>query len=536
MHKSLPITLQVVANIDEKPTQCPIRKLPFELLSKIFVLSISDSRSQGRLEHSSDFPLTFDVVPCYRHEHATLPSQLARVCLEWRDTAYAVPQLWTTISVDFTILPNNASHAIDLWLQRSKPFPLSVELFRNDSLRSTDGWEKVVGTLLRESSRWRHLQFRLFFPRHDHDDDYTAVEEMMKSLDPLPALESVEFYPSHWTPMRPHGGTQPETVPELKPFLNAPTLRSITMRHDIYLLSTRSLGYKPTWSSLEHLTVSGKEVELDDLLDVLHHEMYRGLKTLVLQSVYAYDYDYYDDDVQSGVEALVLPLMSSFCVMEYDRFDMRKVLHLLQMAGPLVMPSLSSMYIIVCDDNYDRRDSRVIAQLCGCIQSFQCTASVTTLHLQGPSLDVIPALHLLFNLHTLSVIETQPYSSTIDDLCGALRVRQSTSIDSEGENIDGGIVVPKLQHLSLKIRKNVYRFGITLPLDLVLEVVKSRWPPDSNPTAVTPVVQCLLSLDLLLHRGAEEDVSFQSLREIGKAGFQFTYQFLDPDLHSGNGW
>ncbi|KAF9466730.1 hypothetical protein BDZ94DRAFT_132786 [Collybia nuda] len=127
----------------------PVLQLPLEISSEIF---------------SSCFPSN-----SWGLWHSKTPLALGEVCSAWRDLAWSMPWLWSTVSLD--IRQCSAIHAVLLseWLGRTAELPLSIHLrlvcdiLTPPEVRSA---AHLLDVLTLHSERWCHIDFDIpfFFP------------------------------------------------------------------------------------------------------------------------------------------------------------------------------------------------------------------------------------------------------------------------------------------------------------------------------------------------------------------------------------
>ncbi|KAJ7182388.1 hypothetical protein C8R43DRAFT_845088, partial [Mycena crocata] len=93
----------------------PALKLPYELTSQIFM----------------------DCLPVYGRARPSLraaPLLLAQICVVWRSVALSLPQLWSSVFLEFSRpgrtskLANNSIALVDCWFGRSGQHPLSITI------------------------------------------------------------------------------------------------------------------------------------------------------------------------------------------------------------------------------------------------------------------------------------------------------------------------------------------------------------------------------------------------------------------------
>lgn len=119
--------------------QCPVRRLPREVLARVFILGVRDL--------DDDDPLFLS--------RATL------ACRHWRDVALDTPELWARIVVDH----HNGLGCATRRLQRSKGVPLdiSIDFSPRTPVRHDVSLEvgRAIDLLRSETHRWRTFRLRV---------------------------------------------------------------------------------------------------------------------------------------------------------------------------------------------------------------------------------------------------------------------------------------------------------------------------------------------------------------------------------------
>ncbi|KAJ8088709.1 hypothetical protein PM082_013952 [Marasmius tenuissimus] len=115
-----------------KSAMNPIRRLPNEIVGYIFRLSVDadvdPTTLMSRLDRNQLFPSTLDTK--------RLPWTLGQVCRRWRHLALSLPNLWTTIDInwDGNLMGERArpflERRLSLLLQRSSDRPLSISWYQ----------------------------------------------------------------------------------------------------------------------------------------------------------------------------------------------------------------------------------------------------------------------------------------------------------------------------------------------------------------------------------------------------------------------
>ena len=124
------------------------KQLPMKILERIFVFYLSFLQASL---HPVNKPY---VVPC----PTSGPLLLLQISKYWRDTAFASPLLWGSLSV------GNSQPDIALlrsWLSRSRPAPLSLRLDLNLSPTNVEYVTTVLDLFAEHRERWQILDLRL---------------------------------------------------------------------------------------------------------------------------------------------------------------------------------------------------------------------------------------------------------------------------------------------------------------------------------------------------------------------------------------
>ncbi|KAJ7472634.1 hypothetical protein FB451DRAFT_1558820 [Mycena latifolia] len=125
----------------------PARRLPEDVVAEIFTATLPSDRNAVM-------------------SGAESPLLLCHVCRAWRRLALATPCLWTTLHI---VAPGTQSKLLEIdehmnaWLSRSGSLPLSISVVqsRTAGLNFDLDISKLLGTLIRFSSRWNHLHLSL---------------------------------------------------------------------------------------------------------------------------------------------------------------------------------------------------------------------------------------------------------------------------------------------------------------------------------------------------------------------------------------
>ncbi|KAJ7649461.1 hypothetical protein DFH06DRAFT_1331824 [Mycena polygramma] len=115
----------------------PVLMLPNELTSEIFI----------------HFLPVYPICPPLTGSFS--PTLLTQICRQWRELALGIPALWRALSSWYGATPlKNEAQILHLWLSRSRPCPLSLDLYSNTSSEALT----VVAT---HRTRWQHAELCL---------------------------------------------------------------------------------------------------------------------------------------------------------------------------------------------------------------------------------------------------------------------------------------------------------------------------------------------------------------------------------------
>lgn len=228
----------------------PVLQLPVEVTSEIF---------------TTCFP-----ADAWEVWDSKTPLDLGKVCHTWRDIAWSMPWLWSTVSLDVPQCSHGHIETLDEWLSRSGQLPLSIRLkFGSDPKACSAGicppMIHVMDVIARSSGRLR-------------DVDLTIPEFLCDRLSSTflaaPLLHSVKlkgFYPKtvalpveQLTRLR----LSPTTFEECLEILGAsPQLTHCTFEELLYSdVQNPSPVIAPRLESLE-IIISTTRVALSELLD-----------------------------------------------------------------------------------------------------------------------------------------------------------------------------------------------------------------------------------------------------------------------------
>lgn len=225
-----------------RSTVTPIRRLPVELLTEVFVFCLPDD--------------TF-IRPCPK----SAPLLLTRVCGSWRDLALSVPRLWSSIYINmsFKLSPQNITtlaSRLGAWLTHSAQHYLTIKLFidvdQKEPLRTVFVQEaiEVIKILFLHVVQWRHINWDIQTPEVlTPSEPYTA------------AIGSTALHTLHINVLE-------NMSDDLSALLNtimghSPQLRNYSYHNYIPTFSRCIL--EPPWALLTHVNLGYFEIPVDVL-------------------------------------------------------------------------------------------------------------------------------------------------------------------------------------------------------------------------------------------------------------------------------
>ena len=210
----------------------PIQRLSTELLAEIFMFCVSDiKKSIGRFVRNKRTPI-----------------YLCHVCRNWRDVAFGLPGLWTSLSLNMgNIKPWQRKILPDLlnqWFARSRHLPLTFKFTGSPS----EALEPLSGLIHPYAHRFRHFDFPspdlvCQVPPESHSASSSPLGDLSWSTLRFHELESaiirdvISVYDDKDTPLFPY----------------APRLQRIRM-DNLSFIGPRIRPILP-WSQLTHLVL-----------------------------------------------------------------------------------------------------------------------------------------------------------------------------------------------------------------------------------------------------------------------------------------
>lgn len=161
----------------------PVLRIPPEISREIFLAYL----------RPNDPFTTYGIF-----DHSTTPFTLGSVCSTWRELAWSMPLLWSSISFDLDHSTPSHAPLFDEWLSRSGRCPLALRLrcchnIDQKPLRRTAVLE-IMDVIARFSKRWCHIQFRL---------NVFCYEALRTVQGRIPILSTISMSSSNWMDSHP---------------------------------------------------------------------------------------------------------------------------------------------------------------------------------------------------------------------------------------------------------------------------------------------------------------------------------------------
>lgn len=206
----------------------PIQRLPFEMLSEIFVLYLPEDRLLSTLG------LKRTVM------------RPGSICKRWREIALSTPRLWSSIGLNLSRTAEGHVELARKWLLRSGNVPLSIRLHGHSFLCVDDTLPCViVDMLIRHVERWEVVDFDL---------PLSLLRQILPARNRLTSLRNLSIRVPSIVIMPP----MPMDL-----FESASRMTKLAISHDVIL------AFAFPWTQLTSLTVS-TSISLEQCYDILN--------------------------------------------------------------------------------------------------------------------------------------------------------------------------------------------------------------------------------------------------------------------------
>ncbi|KAK7461513.1 hypothetical protein VKT23_008687 [Stygiomarasmius scandens] len=220
--------------IDQRAVLNPIRRVPIEILTKIFTICVDSAIHSGW-----DNPLSTK----------TIRWAIGYTCRSWRAVSLNAPSLWSNIQVildEHRAAFSSQARLLGLHVQRSKFLPLTIGLFSASYTANITPNHSFLAVLTPSVDRWQHLHLAMN-PVH--------MQQCLSHIAPFfSSLESLTTSFTHdWDP-------SDNTTCDV--FQDAGMLHEATLRYNVILMKLR-------WGNIRSLTLLFDSSPLRDILSTL---------------------------------------------------------------------------------------------------------------------------------------------------------------------------------------------------------------------------------------------------------------------------
>ncbi|KAF8872440.1 hypothetical protein CPB84DRAFT_1799594 [Gymnopilus junonius] len=192
----------------------PVRTLPPEILSKIFIHCLPDNNWNEVVEQTPNRPTPSEA-----------PLLLTQICRSWRTIALGTSRLWTTLKIDIRTQGTAAVwHRqrifLPSWITRSGRLPLVVSIFILGEISYSLLEHRLLREILAQSShRWKELHWICYSPRQIQN---FVIPFLAAHMGLFPALETCSIV-SHNAAVKIHQAMIGR--PDMRFFATLPKLR-----------------------------------------------------------------------------------------------------------------------------------------------------------------------------------------------------------------------------------------------------------------------------------------------------------------------
>ena len=176
----------VARNLDDiKHILRPIRRVPVEVLQKIFIFTRDANLSQ------SDAESPYFSINSFSSRSVTAPWNISQICQRWRKAALGCPQLWAYIGLQVHINhpPTGGFwNLLGIQLSRAHMGPLFVSISSINSLPPM-----LVLFLMPSAFRWKHVKLLVL--------EQSLEEELVPLRPLLSSMEALEINLSSLSPV-----------------------------------------------------------------------------------------------------------------------------------------------------------------------------------------------------------------------------------------------------------------------------------------------------------------------------------------------
>jgi hypothetical protein len=182
-----------IALVKLRSNMAPVRALPIELLTEIFLLAVADQEEVRRSLHGQSLRLDYHWTEYNEYRMTlralTVQETISHVCQYWRNVSLAIPSLWQRLifavwetgqDATQSFLNDSLIVRMETWMNRTKNVPLDVTFW---------------GHLTPVRELWKVM--RQFAPRfcslRFYDQSVTTLQEIAGNFPPMPLLETLHL-------------------------------------------------------------------------------------------------------------------------------------------------------------------------------------------------------------------------------------------------------------------------------------------------------------------------------------------------------
>ncbi|KIK56120.1 hypothetical protein GYMLUDRAFT_62185 [Collybiopsis luxurians FD-317 M1] len=472
----------------------PIRKIPNEILQVIFDICCYTNHFLLAKPSATDTPNS-------RYKPAMV---LSSVCSRWRRNAFALPKIWSRLSLEWEwyeegldsvdakvlALQEKLSSLLSNFFRRSLDHPMIIYLaFQASPLLQNNSFHPILELVAEQTYRWQKVSFysewcdlKDFFAHNSDPLRFPLLEDIRFSLDQCELEFFVDRTPKLTALRLPFSAGWPENYD----FRQIRHLEQSPYRIDL----VKSFEILPNLVSLVVAECyEGGSPTLDWICSP-----FSPLRNLTVR--------------HGGISKVYLE--PGYSVFPFFNFPSLEKLHL----EPIQWFERPQSFWFNFDPlmEFVRRSS-----------FFLTTLSIKSLALSDSNL--VHLLHHVPNLRRLAVLDTYieyQYSPITERPIESLRPSQTSQLRLQAEPI-----VPRLHSLILKTRAPVFRDRV------VVDMVCSRWARPTTSSANSgstgarvPAVDCLREFTLRFYNRKDPGAGYEPLQLIEKDGMRAVVSWM----------
>ncbi|KAK7472008.1 hypothetical protein VKT23_000115 [Stygiomarasmius scandens] len=430
----------------------PVRRLPNEVLGRIF------SRCHG--------------LPVFSMSEIFENPPFLSVCIKWRNVALSDPSIWSSLMVEMP-QKNGAFHparnlrALKFHLSCSKASPLDVSIFFPESTRApvdpVDSYE-MVDSLALHAARFTSLSiFGAFIAPPNF-----RIFERLEAIQSFPQLKSLDL--------------------SCAPIPDSPRIWSNLLEKSSNLHSFGIILFFPTTSLTRLTSVSNLNITTLNDMEVFKIAQFCPNAITVTYSLW-HDPEHKADFVSLPdiITPQIFPYAQELSIKLWGDTEQSEYDLFLELVPALTLPSLKSFSL----SNMESSDGKFpLEQFSTFLSRSKCV--LTSLAFESvviSDLDMVFLLQLLPNLTDLAIKET---CAPVPDSTPLVTKHFLQSLHSYAFSLfdeRSKLLVPKLQHLTLKARRETFDGTAFVEMVLSRSLPNETWGVESLQSAKVHVVK-----------------------------------------------